>query len=227
MLHAGRLWRAGCWHSGRPSLGRPPGRLLSSLRAFSCLSCRRSTWPEGKLFAPGGLGGQQPLGSPSSGAGPGQSSHPAAQPQRGPATVTVTGVPAFSHSRPHCCAAQHPSPPVLSPAGQSPSFTGASFWVGPSSSGYVGRGSSRPQPAAASSPCLLSTQPPGHRDFVPMKEELSDCPSQHILWPVTPILPPTAGAGPSALPGSEQQPFPRRGGGRAAVRPVGSVSGPS
>lgn len=215
-----------------PAVLGPPGRLLSSLQAFSCLSCH-GHMARRKLFAPGGRGGQQPRGHPVQGWA-WQSSHPAAQPQRGPATVTVTGVPAFSHSRPHCCSAQHPSPPGSLPSWSGPLIHRCLFLEsGPFSLRVCGEGEQphggQPRPSRLL-PQAPACCPPttGAGGLCPQEGGTFRLSSQHILWPVPPILPPTAGAGPSALPGVlSDSPFPRGGGGRVAVRPVGSVSGPS
>ena len=88
------------------------------------------------------------------------------------------------------------------------------------------RGPAPPRPAAVSSPCLLSTNrrcwgtlSPGRRNFPTVL-------SAHSL--ARPSHPASHGWGGPLSPsrGPEQQPLPARGG-RVAVCPVGSVSGPS
>lgn len=171
--------------------------------------------------------------SPSSGLGLAELPPSGAAPE-GASTITVTGVPAFSHSRPHCCSAQHPSPPGSLPSWSGPLIHRCLFLEsGPFSLRVCGEGEQphggQPRPSRLL-PQAPACCPPttGAGGLCPQEGGTFRLSSQHILWPVPPILPPTAGAGPSALPGVlSDSPFPRGGGGRVAVRPVGSVSGPS
>lgn len=197
-----RCWppvAAGCWHW--LSWG-PPGRLLcisAGLRACPAAV----TWPEGSSLHQVGREGSKPLRSPSSGLGLAELP-PVAQPQRGPATVTVTGVPPLP-PRPHCCSAQHPSPPGLAQLVRPPIHRCLSLESGPSSPGYGG-GAAPAQPAASRAPaCCPPTT--GLGDFVPRRRNFPTVLSAHSL--ACPSHPSPRLGRPLALPGVlSNSPFP-------------------
>ena len=95
--------------------------------------------------------------------------------------------------------------PQLSPA---PSFTGASFWSwAPSRSGDAGRVSGPAGASPAPAGCCLEPlpavhQPPVLGDFVPGKEELSDCPLSTFFGPSLPSCLPRLGRAPQPFQGS-------------------------
>lgn len=73
-----------------------------------------------------------------------------------------------AHPRPHCCSAQRPSPPALSPAEPAPSLTGASFWSrAPSRSRDAGRGSGPAGASPAPAGWCLEPLPVVHQPLVP------------------------------------------------------------
>lgn len=166
-------------------------------------------------------GGQRPPRASSS--GPGRDPKwrsPGGDQQRLQSQVSLTSS-ASGHTAAQPGARAHPPSPQLSPA---PSLMGASFWSrAPSRSRDAGRvsGPAGASPALASwclEPLPVVHHPPVPGGLCPREGGSFRVSSQHILWPVPPILPPTAGAGPSALPGVlSDSPFFPRGGGRAAV----------
>lgn len=193
--------------------GDPSGSLPSSLQAFSCLSCH-GHMARRKLFAPGGRGGQQPPRSSSSGLGRDPKwRSPRGDQQRSQSQVSLTSSASGRgwEGSPQATLLLSPAPeptrlsPQLSPA---PSLTGASFWSqAPSHSRDAGRvsGPAGASPAPASwclEPLPVVHQPPVPGGLCPWEGGSFLVSSQHILWPVPPILPPTAGAGPSPFQGS-------------------------
>lgn len=201
MLHAGRLWRAGCWHSGRPSWG-PPGKaalisagllvpVLPRSRGQKEALCTRwagrAATPEVTQFRAG------------PGRAPTQRRSPRGGQQRSQSQASLPS-PTPGHTAAQPSTRAHP---VLSPAGPAPSFTGASFWSrAPPHSGYVGRGSSPAPAGCCLEPLPAVHQPPGLGDFVPMKEELSDCPLSTFSGLSLPSCPPRLGRAPRPFQGS-------------------------
>lgn len=205
MLHAGRLWQAGCWHSGRPSWDPREG--CSHLCRPSRACPATVTWPEGSsLHQVGGEGSNPEVTQFRAGPGraPTQRRSPRGGQQRSQSQASLPS-PTPGHTAAQPSTRAHP---VLSPAGPAPSFTGASFWSrAPSHSGYVGRVSSPTGASPAPAGCCLKPlpavhQPPGLGDFVPRKEELSDCPLSTFSGLSLPSCPPRLGRAPRPFQGS-------------------------